>query len=171
MKFWELRRHRISLRNFVTDLKLNIKVYKTPSKASSSYWFPPSISVGNLYNLVIELGMRADFDRNKLADVDEEHVDDSSLSGAVAAIPVGWFDGADDRFVITIGWQISVMGLRIVFALSAVAGVNERHLAMSKFRSGRCAVPARPAAKGNGTNRCRTWNLCSSRYFFEQKHR
>lgn len=34
--------------------------------------------------------MRADFDRNKLADDDdEEHVDGSSLSGAVAAIPVG----------------------------------------------------------------------------------
>lgn len=39
----------------------------------------------NLHNLVIELDTRADFDRNKFADDDDEHVDGSSLSDAIAA--------------------------------------------------------------------------------------
>lgn len=118
------------------------------------------IHLSTFYNLVIEFVTRTDFERNKLSDVV------SSLS-AVA----GTCDEAlafADKLLIIIGWHISVIG-RIVFELSDDV-VNERHLAMSKFKSFRC--PARPAAaKGNGTNRWSTWNLCSSRYFFEQKHR
>lgn len=122
------------------------------------------LHVGESYvhNLVIELVTRADLERNKFADVV------SSLS-AVVGICVDDAFGFADRLLIIIGWHISVIG-RIVLALRAVDVVNERHLAMSKFKSFRC--PARPAAaKGNGTNRWSTWNLCSSRYFFEQKHR
>lgn len=46
------------------------------------------------------------------------------------------------------------MGFRIVLALSDDVVVNERHLAISKFKSLRCPIPA--AAKGIGTNRCKT---------------
>jgi len=45
------------------------------------------------------------------------------------------------------------MGFLIVFALSADVVVNDRHLAISKFKSLRCPIPA---AKGIGTNRCKT---------------
>ena len=114
--------------------------------------------------MVIELVVtRTDLERNKFVDVDDSLRD----AGEVFAADE-WLQAAD-KFVITIGWHISVMGFRIVFALSADAVENERHLAISKFKSLRC--PARPAAKGIGTNRCKTWNLCSSRYFLEQKHR
>lgn len=50
-----------------------------------------SLLANNVHNLVIELVMRADFDRNKFAD--DEHVDGNSLSGA--ELP--------DKFEITIG--------------------------------------------------------------------
>lgn len=121
------------------------------------------------------MGVRADFERKRV----------DSLSGAVEEDPPPPplplpDDDVADILLITIGWQISVIGLR-----SAVDGVKERHLAISKLRSGRwvdddvdvvvvvvaAAAPASPAANGNGTKRCNTWNLCSSRYFFEQKHR
>jgi hypothetical protein len=80
-------------------------------------------------------------ERNKFADVE------SSLSAVV-----GICDDVlefDDKLLMTIGWHISVIG-RMELELLDV--VNERHLAMSKFKSFRC--PARPAAaNGNGTNR------------------
>lgn len=95
------------------------------------------------YNLVIELVTRTDFERKRFADVG------SSLS----AVPGDdEFKFADVRFVITMGWQISVIGL---IELTLLLTVKERHLVMSRFRSGRC--PARlAAAKGNGTNRWST---------------
>jgi len=125
------------------------------------------------YNLVIELVTRTDLERNKLADVVVSSfnavavVDDNDVAAAVAdaaAVPASTAavvddeDGDDglqlaDRFVIMIGWHISVMG-RVVLALSADLVVNDRHLAMSKFKSFRCA--AKPGANGNGTNRCST---------------
>lgn len=115
---------------------------------------PPS------YNLVIELETRTDLERKRFAD------DEISLRAVADGRGDDEFEFAV-RFVMTMGWQISVIG-RMPLAL--LDEVKERHLAMSRFRSFRC--PAKPAAaKGNGTKRWSTWNLCSSRYFFEQKHR
>lgn len=130
--------------------------------ASSQFTIVWNKTVCAIYNLVIELVTRTDLERNKFAD------DVSSFSAVVEGICEDDVLEPVDRLLITIGWHISAIG-RIVLALS-VDVLNERHLAISKFKSFRC--PARPAAaKGNGTNRWRTWNLCSSKYFFEQKHR
>lgn len=93
------------------------------------------------YNLVKELPVRTDLERKRFADVVISFRAVAGICDEVVA----------DMLLITIGWHISVMG-RIVPELRDDEAVNERHLAMSKFRSSRCA--ARPAAaKGNGTNR------------------
>lgn len=94
------------------------------------------------YNLVMELPTRTDLERKRFADV---VISFRAVAGICdEVVPT-------DMLLITIGWHISVMG-RIVPELRDDEVVNERHLAMSKFRSFRCA--ARPAAaKGNGTNR------------------
>lgn len=99
------------------------------------------------YNLVMELPTRTDLERNRFADV-------VISFSAVAGICDEMLELAD-MLLITIGWHISVMG-RIVPELRDDVVVNDRHLAMSRFRSSfRCA--ARPAAaKGNGTNRWST---------------
>lgn len=74
------------------------------------------------HNLVIELGdTRTDFERNRLADV----------VSSLRAVAGNCGDALLDMLVITIGWHISAIG-RIAFEFGVV---NERHLAISKFRS------------------------------------